>query len=218
MEIEKLGSQVHQLDIRTPETSQFHVRKSRTGFPSEEGRKYLESMKPLHCVLEKVHAQVAMNEIELTGPLNNDKKILAAIAKFTNLKIAKRTLLCLNAIWKGARITRFRSSAVYALISHDIYCPVIEWIENDDTEVVAFFNIGSENEYSWLAHYQKVTCEGGQRRFSKTYVKFCAEEMGYLKVLFEAAEHLSGVLAWDTNDILRLYCRLEPQEVETPEE
>ena len=217
MEMEKLGSQVHRLDIRPPETSHLRDRKSRTGFPSEEGRKYLEWMKPLHCVLEKVHAQVAMNEIELKGP-PNDKKMLAAIAKFTNLKIAKRTLLCLKAIWKGARITRFRSSVVYALISHDIYCPVIEWIENDDTEVVAFFNVGSQNEYSWLAHYQKVTCEGGQRRFSKTYVKFCAEEMGYLKVLFEAAEHLSGVLAWDTNDILRLYCRLEPQEVETPEE
>ena len=218
VEVEKLGSRVHhQLHIRSPKTSHPCDLKSRTGFASEEGKKCLEWMKPLYCVLEKVHAQVTMNEIELKGPLN-DRKMLAAIAKFTNHKIAKRTLSCLKAIWKGTRITRFRSSVVYALISPEIYCPVVEWIENDDTEVVAFFNIGGQNEYSWLAHYQKVNREEGQRRLSRTYVKFCAEAMGYLKVLFEAAQHLSGVLAWDTKDILRLYCRLQPHEAETPEE
>lgn len=217
MEVEKLRSQVHQLHIRTPETTHPCASESGTQFASDEGRKCLERMKPLLRVLDKVHGQVAMNEIEFNGPLN-DKKMLAAIAKFTNHKIAKRTLSSLKAIWKGARITRFRSSVVYALISPEIYCPVVEWIENDDTEVVAFFNIGSPNEYSWLAHYQTVNREDGQRRLSKMYVKFCAEGMGYLKVLFEAAEHLSGVLAWDTKDILALYCRLEPQEVQTPEE
>ena len=215
--MEELGSRVHQLNICTPETSHPCVSKSGTRFASEEGRKCLELMKPLHCILQKVHGRVAMNEIELNGPLN-DRKILAAIAKFTNHKIAKRTLSCLKTIWKGARITRFRSSVVYALISHEIYSPVVEWVENDETQVVAFFNIGSPNEYSWLAHYEKVNREKGQRRSSNTYVKICAESMGYLKVLFEAAEHLSGVLAWDTKDILRLYCRVESREVETPTE
>jgi hypothetical protein len=174
-------------------------------------------MGSLHMVLETVHERVAKNEIE--GKRNPTRKsMLASIAKFTTLEIAQQVLSSLEVQWNGAKITRFRSSVVYALISPEIYCPVVEWIENDDTEVVMFFNIGSPNAYSWLAHYGKLTGKKGQGRWSETHVEFLAESMGYLKVLYEAAQHLIGVLAWDTKDIVRLYCRIPPQAPENNEE
>ena len=184
---------------------------------SMDAKKYAEGLKVLLSVLETVHERVSSNEIEVKDPLT-DRIILAAIVKFTNHRIANKMLSSLKTLWNGASITRFRSSVVYPLISLEIYCPVVEWVENGDTEVVAFFNIGSRNEYTWLAHYGKLTREKGQRKWDKTYVKFSAETMGYLKVLFEAAEHLGGVLGWDTKDIVRLYCRIPPQEPETNEE
>ena len=209
-----LGSRVAEVSL---EKSEPRTEESGTTPQAMDVKQFSEGVKVLLSVLETVHERVSKNEIEVKEALT-DQTMLAAIAKFTNASIANKILSSLKALWNGANITRFRSSVVYALISPEIYCPVVEWVENGDTEVVAFFNIGSPNEYSWLAHYGKLTREKGQRKWEKTYVKFCAETMGYLKVLFEAAEHLGGVLGWGTKDIVRLYCRIPPQEPETNEE
>ena len=218
--------QVHQFEyssrknadtvLRGPLEKSEHC-KQESGTASESAKKFTEVLKVLLSVLETVHERVSKNEIEVKEP-PTDRIILAAIAKFTNIQIANKILSSLKTLWNGATITQFRSSVVYALISSEIYCPVVEWVENDDTEVVAFFNIGSRNEYTWLAHYGKLMREKGQRKWDKTYVKFSAETMGYLKVLFEAAEHLGGVLGWDTKDIVQLYCRIPPQVPQTNEE
>lgn len=216
----QLESRVSGIQLEPPLTS--HQCRSRgnctiASVRSEEDREFFRQMDPLHKVLESVHERVAKNEIE--GEQKPTRKsMLASIAKFTTLEMAQRVLSSLEVQWNGARITRFRSSVVYALISPDIYCPVVEWIENDDTEVVMFFNIGSPNAYSWLAHYGKLTGEKGKGRWSETQVEFLAESMGYLKVLFEAAQHLTGVLAWDTKDIVRLYCKIPPKALENNEE
>jgi hypothetical protein len=213
-----LESRVSGIQLAPPVTSHpCRSRSSCTGVRSEEGRDFFRQTTPLHKVLETVHERVAKNEIEGQRPPTR-KSMLASIAKFTTLEIAQRVLSSLEVQWNGARITRFRSSVVYALICPEIYCPVVEWIENDDTEVVMFFNIGSPNAYSWLAHYGILTGEKGQGRWSKTHVEFLAESMGYLKVLFEAAQHLAGVLAWHTKDIVRLYCRIPPKVPESNEE
>ena len=149
--------------------------------------------------------------------------MLEATARFTTREIASKIMSILKAHWtkNDAKILRFRASVVYSLSNVDEYCVVVEWLEIDDVEVVAIFDIQNPKCYSWLAHYAKLntaSCVKDAERWSDTRVYLEFESMPHLKTLFEACQNLAGVLQWPTKLIVRLYCRVEPEEIESDEE
>ena len=169
-----------------------------------------------------MHSCVSNTEIAQIDPLD-DNAMLEATARFTTHEIARKIMSILKAHWTAndAKILRFRASVVYSLSNVDDYCVVVEWLETDDVEVVAIFNIHNPKRYSWLAHYAKLSsggCGKDGERWSDTWAYLEFESMPQLKTLLEACQNLAGVLQWPIKDIVRLYCRVEPEEIESDEE
>jgi len=169
-----------------------------------------------------MHSLVSKNAIaEISGPLN-DRAMLRSLARFTSTEIGNKILSHLKAHWRSyePRITHFRASIVHSLTNSAYYCPVVEWVESNDVEVVAVFNIENQHCYSWLAHYaQKAKCSPKREGpWEDTWVHWEIENMGRLRTLLEASRNLQGVLEWSTKDIVRLYCLIEPCEKESDEE
>jgi hypothetical protein len=180
-----------------------------------------EKLRPLANTLSALHQVVSKTEIPEIG-LGDEKAMTAAVAKFTSAEIATKIMGILKAHWStnDAKILRFRASIVHAVADLDYYCPVVEWVETGDVKVVALFNIENPRCYSWLAYYVKSAAEGGEKGQSyqgRKWVHWETESMGRLRTLFEAAANLAGILQWLTEDIVRIYCRIEPHEVESEE-
>jgi hypothetical protein len=178
-------------------------------------------LQPLAITLDTLHSVVCRTEIAEIDPLN-DEAMLAAVAKVTTPEIARQVMAILRAHWStnDTEIIRFRAGIVHSLSDLAYYCPVIEWLEKKDVEVVAMFNIDNTKCYSWLAHYGQRNEPSGKdgQRWRDTWVHWGIESMDCLRILFEASQNLAGILQWTTKDIVRLYCRVAPEEKESDEE
>lgn len=111
-----------------------------------------------------------------------------------------------------AHVTRFRASIIYSMTNDECAWPVVEWTENDDTEVIAIFYIDEDapsEACSWLMHYGVGILEDSKNgmRWENTYISWSVGDMDHLKSLFEAAQQLLGVLKWSVHDMLQLYCK-----------
>ena len=123
---------------------------------------------------------------------------------------ARRILLTLEQhfIQNNTCVTAFRASVVYSFTNETCSWPVIEWREGTDTETMAIFLLNDEGTVcSWLMHYgygTNASEDGG--RWRSTSISWCVGEIVHLKSLFEAAQHLLGILQWAPEDILNFYC------------
>jgi len=221
---ERKGVQRHDIDRLQ---RQFH--RMRLGLRLRRGMWEIGSPKtcepelqPLATALHTMHLCVSRTEIAEIRLLD-DNAMLEAVARFTTREIAPKIMAILKAHWttNDAKILRFRASVVYSMSKVDEYCVVVQWLEIDDVEVVAIFNMRNPKRYSWLAHYAKLnsaSCGKDGERWSDTRVYLEFESMPHLRALFEASQNLAGVLQWPTKDIVRLYCRVQPEEIESDEE
>ena len=109
----------------------------------------------------------------------------------------------------NAHVTAFRASVVYSFTNERCSFPVIEWREGMDTEVMAIFLLDDQGTVcSWLMHYGYGTNTSGDGgRWRSTSISWCVGEIMHLKSLFEAAQHLLGILQWKPEDILNFYCK-----------
>ena len=77
-------------------------------------------------------------------------------------------------------------------------------------EVMAIFLLDDEGTVcSWLMHRGCGAADATEdgNRWKSTSVSWCVGEIGHLKSLFEAAQHLLGILQWTPEDILNFYCK-----------
>jgi hypothetical protein len=200
--------------------SQIHIQTGHWGIPP--GESCPEKLRPLANTLSALHQVVSKTEIPEIGP-GDEKAMSTAVAKFTTGEIAGKVMGLLKAHWatNDTKILRFRASIVHAVADLDYYCPVVEWVETGDVQVVALFNIENQRGYSWLGYYVKPAAEPGEKGASdqgEKWVHWETESMEHLRTLFEAAANLAGVLQWRTKDIVRVYCRIESREEESEEE
>ena len=106
-------------------------------------------------------------------------------------------------------IRGFRASVVYPLANSNSSWPLLEWTEGEGTEVMAIFEINGATdlaECNWLVNYRHNSHgpSGGQERNES--VSWRVTQLRHLKMLFEVAQHLSGILTWSPEDTHRLYC------------
>ena len=174
----------------------------------------------LTAVLEHLHLRVARAPL---SPLTRASSIHAMITSFTGDEIAivVERSLCQHFRATSARIRAFRASVVFPFVEEVDFWPVLEWIEGEDTEVLAIFQVNFDVEpsvCSWVMHYGT----GRPRHidgagWATTSIVWNVAEMGDLKSLFHAAQHLLGVLGWSSADAHKLYCRLGQEYVSVEE-
>jgi hypothetical protein len=171
----------------------------------------------IHCFNGlRIHASVfeALHYRTSRKPIPQTKvdfdTIFSAVSEWTPPESASQIARSLQKHFadSNAHVTGFRASTVYGFNDDDLSWPVIEWKEDNDTDVIALFYPDEETSTfcSWLLHYGKGRTADGER-WKHTSISWCVAEMSHLKSLFRIAQHLLGILEWSMEDILTLYCK-----------
>lgn len=115
--------------------------------------------------------------------------------------------------WTRRKIA-LRANMIYTLKTDGHAWPVVEWEEDDDTQVIVVFHfddLENPTSCSWLVHTGKLYSQA-TKRWMKSAVEWNIADLGHLKTLFVVAEHTLGVMQWEFADALRLYCHSYPEE------
>lgn len=167
----------------------------------------------LPSILRKLHLRVCAQPLPMETPTEREN-MLEMIVAWVSLTQARRILHALELYFHHhqSRVTAFRASIVYSFTNESCSWPVIEWREGADTEVMAIFLLDDEGAVcSWLMHRGCGATEATEdgTRWKSTSVSWCVGEIRHLKSLFEAAQHLLGILQWTPEDILNFYCKTD---------
>ena len=164
--------------------------------------------------IQNLHLQVAQKPIP--EGKTDDKGMFEQVAVWNSPEVTRRIMCSLQRHFKATdtRVTRFRASIIFSLTNDDCSWPVVEWKEQDDTEVIAIFYVDEtmpSDVCGWLMHYGRGIVKDSKEdmRWEKTSIAWSVGDMDHLKSLFEAGQHLLGILQWPTEDMLRLYCKTE---------
>lgn len=111
----------------------------------------------------------------------------------------------------------FRSSAVYSFTNNKRSWPVVEWIEDNDTEVLAIFDVEAHvaetGLCSWIMHHgMGIDKDKQSGRWKKTSISWSVFSIDRLNTLFQAAQHLLGILEWSVIDTMVLYCQISSED------
>jgi len=168
---------------------------------------------PFHAsILRKLHLRICEHPLSpLETPVDHDG-MLDKISAWVSQHQAGRILHALEVYFRyhHCYATAFRASIVYSLGNESCSWPVIEWREGTNTEVMAIFLLDDEGTVcSWLMHRgsgaNEPTDDGA--RWKSTCISWCVGDIKHLRSLFEAAQHLLGILQWKPEDILNFYCK-----------
>ena len=162
-------------------------------------------------MMDKLHRQMVKQPLEpQTADYNS---ILHAISAWTSPQHARTIADSLVKYFNdsGARATALRISVLFSFRNDDRMWPVVEWKEENGSELLALFHFDNPHRHgvcSWLVHYGmgRLGNEGGWRQ---TSLAWGVSDMSHLKTLFGAAQHFIGILKWDSALGEKLYCATE---------
>jgi hypothetical protein len=185
--------------------------------PSSAGREELinalDNFKPYASSITKVHRRMTKQPLHETS-IDYDT-ICKAVSAWTT---TERSISIAKSLWKHfekpeVHITAFRVSVLFAFVNDERSWPVVEWKEDNDKELMALFHFDDQNPRSevgsWLVHYG-AGISTDEARWSVTSIAWGVTDMSHLKTLFGAAQHFLGILEWDPQVALHLYCGTEP--------
>jgi hypothetical protein len=109
------------------------------------------------------------------------------------------------------RVTGLRA-AVVTLFNDERRWPIVEWRENNDTEVLAIFKaMGPGRPYSCLMHYGEGIAWVERKRWRRSTLTWEVSAIEDLGDLIVVAQHILGTLYWSDEDIVNLYLKDCPE-------
>jgi hypothetical protein len=136
-------------------------------------------------------------------PFDTYTTILQTISSCTGPQVAaiiyREIQKHISPIEKG--ITALRALTIYPMTDGSQSWPILKWKEGD-ADVLVLFDVDEENSglCSWL-----MCKSGGKGHLSGLSLAWCVIDITTLKSLFQAAQHLLGILKMPKNDVLKLY-------------
>ena len=172
----------------------------------------LEQLNYAASTIQNLHLEVARKPIPESK--TDYEGMLEKVAVWNSPEVTRRIMCSLMRHFHATntRVTRFRASIIFSLTNDECAWPIVEWKDEDNTEVITIFYVDDtapSDVCGWLMHYGGGIHEDPKEdvRWEKTSIVWSVRDMDHLKSLFEAAQHLLGILKWPTEDMLRLYCR-----------
>lgn len=111
-----------------------------------------------------------------------------------------------------APITGLKVTVVYQFGDEGTSWPVVEWRQGDETDVVAIFKVeDATTPCSYLMHRGVGCWRTDGRRWRQSFLDWFVSSISHLKELFQAAQHIFGILQWSNADLLTLYCEKSPR-------
>ena len=119
--------------------------------------------------------------------------------------------LLMHVYSKSMNLTALRANPLYLFSDDEKVYPVIEWSDSDKSNKstnIAIFHFENQKKQcercsgSWLIHSFVSTAEDHE----KSRLSWSVSHISHLPLLFTLAQHLFGVLQWNDEDILNIYC------------
>jgi len=112
-----------------------------------------------------------------------------------------------------AQITDVRATMIYNFKPEWTPWPVVEWREGDNTDVVAIFKVEDDvSPCSYLMHCGVGSWQEDGRHWMESSLVSLVSNFEQLKELFQAGQHIFGILQWSNVDLLALYCEQAPRD------
>ena len=112
-------------------------------------------------------------------------------------------------------ITGLRVSIVHPFTRNDCLWAVLEWREDNQTDVIGIFQVevgeDADPGINGLVHYgyRGRNDRSSRRSWINTSIVWTVTSFGHLKWLFGAARHILGILELSVNDSFTLCCETE---------
>ena len=111
-----------------------------------------------------------------------------------------RTLQSTSIAMRGLVVSVF-----YPFGRNDHCWPVVQWTEDEDTEALAIFEVDLvTNVCSWIIH--RGVRVDNESEWNEASIVWNVTNIGQLKALFHASQHLLGILEWSSADSHKIYC------------
>jgi len=119
--------------------------------------------------------------------------------------------LFLHVYSRSMNLTALRANPLYLFSDDEKVYPVIEWSESDKSDKstnIAIFHFEHQNKQckqcspSWLIHSFVTTAEDHE----KSRLSWSVSHISHISLLFTLVQHLFGILQWNEEDILNVYC------------
>lgn len=110
-------------------------------------------------------------------------------------------------------ITYIRPTVIYPLTETKESWPLVEWVDGDDTDVVAIFKVvDNAVPCSHLMHCGLGRWQGNGSRWRETHLEWLVSSLDDVKELFHVGLHIFGMVQWPSVDLFTLYCKQGPQD------
>lgn len=169
--------------------------------------------------LENVHSKLAERPFAATSEGFDRTKMQKMVSKWTTPEAATSIAQAIMVYQRttNVQMTGFRTSTIYSFTNNDCSWPVVEWIEDNDTEVLAIFDVEDHvvetGLCSWLMHHgMGIDKNKESGRWKQTSISWSVTCLHRLSLLFQAAQHLLGVLEWSVVDALALYVQTSSED------
>jgi hypothetical protein len=166
-----------------------------TSFPTRSSQIWTIELFALMTVIEQLLAKLS------DVPLATCTDILESISYCTGSQVA---LIIHQELYKYTKqgITAFRVLKIYPMTDNGQWWPLLQWKEGN-TDVLAIFDVGEENSENCRRLMGKSTDRDHSAPISLAWK---IEDVSILTTLFQAAQHLVGILEMPKNDAVKLYC------------
>lgn len=166
----------------------------------------VDSVTALVRLVNQIHVQLSKLPLSGTSPDRPSSRFDALSAR-TGPDIA-RTIdktLQTHLQLREARITSFRASVIYSFPNDDKSWPMLEWGEDNGSQVLAIFALDDDDmpeSCSYIMH----SAHSGAQSWCPTDLTFNVSDFAVMKTLFQAAQHVLGLLQMPKEDAVMLYC------------
>ena len=114
------------------------------------------------------------------------------------------------------QITALRVTVVYAISRDENPWSILEWCEDDSTEAMSIYQLTEgSGDCGYLMH-RGVVSRGSKPtttgRWEHSSILWRVGDIAQLKALFGGVCHLTELLAWSLDDLLKLYCGSQLQD------
>lgn len=186
-------------------------------FRSSKISQLLEEIQQLHQRLSDLHRDA---QVLVPLPVLDSKWISDTIVNSLPLDIAPLVVKAFlqDLQLRDARITAIRATVVYAISGNESPWSILEWIENNNTEAMAIYQIADSGFCGYLMHLNVFlpSSETADIRPSRClqhcFVNWKIANITQLKTLFGGVRHLMELLTWSVDDLCRLYCENQLQD------
>lgn len=176
------------------------------------------SINELTGCVEHLHNWISLNpSTDLKHTVFNSSKIFETLSPYLDDYVTTSISEFLENYFKtnDPEITSFQTSVVYPLHGSNRFWPLLQWIENAKTNVMAIFDIEDDesDNLSCMMHWGLLVNDREHEgmRWGKTAIAWQVTDFNALGTLFQAAQHALGVLEWPREDAFKLYCKNDDQ-------